>query len=547
MKKQIFLSIFLTALLVITAGTVLISGVLYGYYEGQYAEQLRDTARVIKSSIEAGGKDVPDAGKIRVTIIEPTGGVIYDSVADPATMENHSDRAEFTEALKSGEGSGSRLSETLLEKNIYYAVRLSDGNVLRVAKTQHSFGKMLLGALQPIMIVVFVSIGLALALSSGITKRLLKPINEIDLENVEDAVTYEEFTPFLRKIADQRNSIIAAAGEIELKRRELAAITDNMSEGMLAVGQDGRVISSNISARQMLGAGEAMNGETTLAWNRSEAFTGAVSAALGGKASEARLEIGDRSYLITASPVRQGSSSIGAVVLIVDTTLSEQSERLRREFTANVSHELKTPLTSISGYAEIIENGIAKQEDVQRFAGKIHSEAARMIELVSDIIKLSRLDEAGFPCQSERIRLNDLAEEAAAAVRSAAEKAGIEVSVSGGEAFIYSVRPLVYDIIYNLCDNAVKFGKRGGHVMVEVSAEGGHPQLAVTDDGIGIPHDQQARIFERFYRVDKSHSRLSGGTGLGLSIVKHAAAYISAEIELESQPSKGSTFKVKFK
>lgn len=547
MKKQIFLSIFLTALLVITAGTVLISGVLYSYFEGQYAEQLRDTALVIKSSIETGDDEIPDAGKIRVTLIGADGVVKYDSAVDAALMENHSDRREFKEALEKGESTVSRLSETLLEKNIYFAVRLADNSVLRVAKTQYSFSKMLLGALQPIMIVVFVSVALALALSSAITKKLLKPINNIDLENVEDAVTYEEFTPFLRKIADQRNSITAAANEIELKRRELAAITDNMSEGMLALAEDGRVISSNISARRLLLAEEGMTGESVFAWNRAEAFRRVVSQALDGAHSEGKLVFGSSVYYVTASPVKQGEQSIGAVVLIVDITLREENERIRREFTANVSHELKTPLTSISGYAEIIENGIARADDIPRFAGNIYKEASRMIELVNDIIKLSRLDEAGFMGQTEQLDLREIAESAAATVRAAAEAAGIEITVAGDPVTIKGVRSLVYDIIFNLCDNAVKFGHSGGHVRIGVTEVCGAARLTVEDDGVGIPHDEQERIFERFYRVDKSRSKQSAGTGLGLSIVKHAAAYLSAAVSVESEPGRGATFTIIFK
>lgn len=548
MKKQIFIAIFLAALAVLLAGTALVTGVMYNYYEQQYIGALHDQALILKDGCDAYDNYLENFGtnEIRVTLIDADGTVLFDNSADITEMENHADREEFKEAILHGEGSGTRTSDTLLVKTAYCAVRLDSGDVLRVAKDQYTLGMFLMGTIRPLVVVLIAAAALSLVLAAGVSKKIVKPINEIDLDNVEDAVAYRELTPFLRKIAQQRDKITDSADELRKKQGELLTITENMSEGLLIISSDTTVLSCNSAARRLFGSTNSGSGESVLAWNRAEGFRHAVEGCLAGKRTEQTYERDGRVCRIIASPVSHGGEIDGGVLLAMDITESEQRERLRREFTANVSHELKTPLTSISGYAEIIENGIAKPKDVKRFAGKIFDEAGRLIALVGDIIKLSQLDE-NAPAGLEQVKLLEQARSAAEAVGEQAERAKVAIGVSGSEVTINSVPQLVRDIVCNLCDNAVKFNKPGGSVkiLVEKTPEGG--AVTVSDTGVGIPISEQERVFERFYRVDKSRSKEIGGTGLGLSIVKHAAAYLGAEISMQSEPGRGTSIRVEFK
>ena len=561
MSRKIFTGIFAVALTVWLACIVCIVGALYYYFNDKSAEEFRNEAIFIAQGIEASGEQYLEAlsassrrhsEDVRITWIADDGTVLYDNYTDAAELENHGDREEFQEALESGSGQSVRYSSTQMEKIIYYAIKLNDGSVLRVSDTQYTLLSILIVMLSPILLILIVSLILAAVFAGRISKSIIKPINAIDLEHPENAETYDELAPLLEKIDAQNKQIARQMEELRSRRREFESITENMAEGLVIVGHMAEVLTCNPSALKILNADKVPHKQSVLTLNRSEVFRHSVDSALAGKPSEVDLEIGGKVYRLIASPVRAADTEdvIGATLIILDITEKNERERLRREFTANVSHELKTPLTSISGNAEIIKNGIVKPEDVPHFAENIYKEAGRLIFLVNDIIKLSKLDEGGGEITKEPVDLSEIASEVSESLRAQAERRAISSEIHTEKAVIMGIRPILTEMIYNLWENAIKYNKEGGKLYVDIANEcqDGRKfvKFSIRDTGIGIPSADLERIFERFYRVDKSHSKEIGGTGLGLSIVKHGARLHGAEITVKSEIDKGSTFIIQF-
>ena len=484
----------------------------------------------------------------RITLIDTDGTVLYDNQADPATMENHSDREEFQEASTAGAGEATRISDTIAEQTFYYAVKLQNGQVLRVAATTDSVFAAVLAVLPWILGVEVLVAVCTVLFSNFLTKKIVAPINRLDLDHPADNEIYDELSPLLGKISRQNEVIAQQMKSLREKQEEFTSITENMSEGFLVLDNNTDILSYNTSALRLLGA-EAVPAEShvsALALNRSAGFRSAVDGALAGKRSEQLVRQGGRCCQVMANPVLRDGEVEGAVVVILDITEREERENLRREFTANVSHELKTPLTSISGFAEIIKNGIVKPEDIPRFAGNIYEESQRLVTLVDDILNLSRLDEADVQLEREDFDLSSLARDVAGRLKASAKKNGVVITVIGDKAEINGVKSIVDEMVFNLVDNAVKYNKQNGRVTVTVDSSSDGTALTVTDTGIGIPQADVDRVFERFYRVDKSHSKEIGGTGLGLSIVKHGAAFHNAKVSLQSTEGEGTTVRLVF-
>lgn len=548
MTKRIFRSILAVSLAVLLASLVLIVGVLHGYFQDRVRAELESRTAYIAHGIEHEGMDYLTSdlpGDCRITWVDADGTVLYDNWEDASEMENHAQREEISEALTLGKGHSTRYSETLSQKTLYYALRLTDGSVLRVSDTQYSVWLLVLQALQPVALVMVLAFVLAMVLAARVSKQLVAPINAIDLNHPETAENYEELMPLLSKIRSQNRQIQQQVLDLKQRQEEFTAITENMSEGFLVIDQETRVLSYNTAALRLLhGEAPSEEGESVFALNREAGFRRAVEEALAGRRSEQLLEKDDECRQIMANPVEQDGTVTGAVLVILDLTEKEQRESLRREFTANVSHELKTPLTSILGTAEIMQNGMVKPEDIPHFAGNIHREAGRLIGLVNDIIKLSRLDEGGAVGAWETVDLYDQASRILEQLTPAATQKHVTMELQGQKALARGVPQIVEEILYNLCDNAVAYNREGGHVTVTVENTSAGSRVTVADTGIGIAQEMQGRVFERFYRADKSHS--TGGTGLGLSIVKHGAAYLGASVDLKSQIGKGSTFTLTF-
>lgn len=548
MTKRIFRSILGVSLVVLLASLVLIVGVLHGYFQDRVAHELENLTEYIAHGVEETGadyltEDLPDS--YRVTWVDQDGTVLFDSQEDPAELENHADREEIREALTVGSGEAVRYSDTLSQETIYAARRLEDGSVVRVSNSQYSVWMLVLQALQPVALMMVLAFVLAMVLASRVSRQLVEPINAIDLNDGDAAEPYEELAPLFAKLRGQQRQIRRQMLDLKRRQEEFEALMENMSEGFLVIDQETRVLSYNSAVLRLLYAQPpAEEGESVYALNREAGFRRCVEEALSGRRWEQLLEQDDDCRQIIASPVEQDGQVAGAVIVILDVTEKEQRERLRREFTANVSHELKTPLTSILGTAEILRNGLVKPEDIPHFAGNIHRETERLIGLVNDIIKLSRLDEGGGMGQWEPIDLHALAGAVLDQLAPAAQRKQVTTQLRGGTAVIQGVPQIAEEILYNLCDNAIAYNREGGSVTVTVEDLPAGARVTVTDTGIGIPREAQSRVFERFYRVDKSHS--SGGTGLGLSIVKHGAAYLGARVELRSEPGHGSTFTLTF-
>lgn len=550
MTKRIFRSILTVSLTALLAALALVVGVLHGYFESRTETDLNQQVVTIARGTALGGIDYFNGLKIssRVTWVGQDGTVLYDNWQDASTMENHASREEIQEAMTLGKGTAVRWSDTLGQTAIYCAVRLDDGTVVRAASTQYSVWALILQSAQPILVVVIAAMILAAMLASRLSKSIVRPINELDLNNPGGASEdfYEELTPLLTRLRMQNHEIRQQMDQLRRRQEEFSAITENMSEGFLVLDIRTRVLSNNSAALRLLETDcVPVSGETSaFILSREEGFRRCVEEALAGRRSERMVYRENICRQIIASPVMQDGHLGGAVVVILDVTEREQRESLRREFTANVSHELKTPLTAISGTAEILENGMVKPEDVAHFAGNIHREAGRLIELVNDIIKLSRLDEGGTDGSWEKMDLYSLSKNVLEQVRPAAEKRNLTLSLKGGPAMACGVPQILEEIVYNLCDNAVAYNREGGSITVTVEDTGKGARLTVEDTGVGIPAEARDRVFERFYRVDKSHSR--GGTGLGLSIVKHGAAYLGATVVLRSEVGIGSTFILNF-
>lgn len=547
MTNKIFRSVFFTSVLTLAAGLVLAFGVLFGAFEDRIEKELKSEAGYIAYSVENGDTDFFSkfsGSDKRVTLVAANGDVIADTQAAAFDMDNHADREEVKDALKYGSGTKVRYSETLTEKTIYYAQRLSNGNVLRVSTTQYTIVTIILGLMQPMIIVLVIAMALSFFLSSKVSKKLIQPINSIDLNNPENSDTYEELSPLLHKIINQRRTIDGQIEKAKQVQEEFKLITENMSEGFFVIDKNAKLLSYNSAALKLLDASAAEDNVLTL--NRTSGFIDAVSNALRGRHAENTMLHADRTYNLIANPVFDKESVIGAVIVIIDVTETAKREAMRREFTANVSHELKTPLTSISGFAELMKSGGIPEETVVDFSNSIYTEAQRLISLVSDIIKISELDEKDNRLDRESVNLYELAAEVINRLKPAAEKKNISFMLKGGDAETFGVRSIIDEMIYNLCDNAIKYNKNGGSVTVTVNNDGDKAKISVKDTGIGIPKTQQDRIFERFYRVDKSRSKAEGGTGLGLSIVKHGAMYHNADISVESEIEKGTTMTIAF-
>ena len=548
MTRKIFSSTMLVAGIVLLAAVVIIIGVLYEYFGGVQTNELRDELGLAAVAVEADGTDYLEkltAESCRLTWIAPDGTVIYDTRRDAESLENHAAREEVAEALTTGYGDSTRYSATLLQKTIYSARRLSDGSVLRISVSRQTAAVLALGIIQPILVVLLAALILSGVLARRVSRRIVEPLNTLDLDHPLKNDVYEELTPLLKRINAQHQEIEAQMRELRRRTDEFTQVTGSMKEGLVLLDERGTVLSINAAARELFGAAEDCVGADFLTVERSHDMSAAVEKARESGHSELRMPRGGREYQFDISRIESGGETVGTVILAFDITEQEYAERNRREFTANVSHELKTPLQGIIGSAELIENGMVKPEDVPRFVGHIHTEAARLVTLIGDIIRLSQLDE-GDEMPKERFDILAEAKSAVDSLAPAAAARNIMLSAEGESAEINGVRRLVYEIIYNLADNAIKYNKDGGSVRVTVEKCGGDAVLTVADTGIGIAPEHQSRIFERFYRVDKSHSKASGGTGLGLSIVKHAAAYHHAKIELESAEDEGTTIRVIF-
>ena len=548
MTKKIFRSSLLTALLVLAVSLFFIFGILYQYFEEQLINELKSKAEYISYAVELGGADVLEKisdGDERITLISSDGTVISDTDANADEMENHLERTEVKQAAENGSGTSVRYSDTLTEKIIYYAVKTPDGNILRVSVKHYTVVTILLGLVQPILVILLIAAVLCFVLSSKVSKSIVKPINSLDLDEPENNNAYEELSPLLKKISRQRKIIDEQLQTAKQMQEEFRLITENMSEGFLMIDSERNVLTYNSAALRLLGISEPPSGNV-LAINRAGPFRSAVERALSGGRSENEMTFGESSYSLIANPVFADKEVIGAVIVILDVTERVQREQLRREFTANVSHELKTPLTSISGFAEMMVNGVPN-DIAADFSRSIYDEAQRLIVLVGDIIKLSELDENSARFERERVNLRELSENVVKQLRFAAENKNVSSTVVGN-AQITGVRKILDEMIFNLCDNAIKYNKDGGSADVVISSdtEKHTVTLTVRDTGIGIPVYAQSRIFERFYRVDKGRSKSAGGTGLGLAIVKHGAVCHNAEIRLKSEENKGTEISVIF-
>lgn len=554
MNKKIFRSSLLTVCLVLAATIALIMGLLFHFFEKQIQKELANEAGFLAHALENEGAGYFDsfdnknnrlAGNNRITWIDENGTVLFDSRADVSELDNHADRDEIKTAMKEGKGMSTRYSKTLTEKTVNYAIRLSDGSILRVSTEQYTVVTILMGMLQPILFIMFVALILTLVLSARVSKAIIEPINKLDLEIPENNDTYEELTPLLRKIADQKETIGEQLADARKKQKEFNLITENMSEGFLVIDADSNLLTYNSAALNLLEITPPAD-RSVLLFCRAKEFRGVISDVLSGIKAENTMVREERSYSLIANPVYEKESVIGAVVVILDITEREKRDMLRREFTANVSHELKTPLTSISGFAELMKAGDVLENDVTDFSKSIYDEAQRLITLVNDIIKISELDGQSIPYEKETVDLYELSKEVIGRLEKEADKKNITFHLIGGRAEIIGVHKILEEMLYNLCDNAIKYNKENGTVDVLVNQTGDGVNVIVRDTGIGIPIAHQDRVFERFYRVDKSHSKKVGGTGLGLAIVKHGALYHHAKLSLESTVDVGTVVTIAF-
>ena len=546
MTKKIFHSILLVAGAVLLASLLVIMGCLYEYFGSVEKKQLRDELELASAAVERSGKEYLSgisSDRYRLTWIARDGTVLYDTVTDAESLENHADREEVRQAFTNGEGESTRYSSTLLQKTMYSAHKLRDGSVLRISISRATAGVLLVGMVQPILVVVIVAFILSAVLAKSLSRRIVRPLNELDLEHPLENDAYEELSPLLGRINHQHRQIDEQMMELERQKMEFSQITGSMREGLVLLDEKERVLSINPAAYKLFDADERSVGQDFLTIDRSHDIRQAIAEAMTQGHGEARAERGGCVGQFDVSRIASGDAAVGAVLLAFDITDRETAEQNRREFTANVSHELKTPLQGIIGSAELLENGMVQPDDVPRFVGHIRKEAQRLVTLIGDIIRLSQLDE-GDEMPRETVDLLTLSQETASDLQAAAEQKNVSLFVEGESMRVNGVRRLLYEVIYNLCDNAIKYNVEGGSVKVSVGTEGGKAVVSVADTGIGIAPEHQSRIFERFYRVDKSHSKASGGTGLGLSIVKHAVQYHHGTVELKSEEGKGTTIRV---
>ncbi|WP_308782078.1 ATP-binding protein [uncultured Blautia sp.] len=547
MTKKIFKSTVLVSASVLILGIAFVLGILYQYFGKQLDTELAREASYLAYGVEQQGEEYLQHLKntdSRITYIGEDGTVIYDNEADAAEMENHKDREEFQEALATGAGEAQRMSSTLSEKTVYYAKRLSDNSVLRVSSTQYSAFALVLQLIQPVLCIIFVMLILAGVFASKIAGKIVEPINELDLEKPDENEIYEEVAPLLGKINRQNRQIRTQLEEARRNQEEFSIITENMQEGLLVIDSYTMILSGNSSAWKIFQVDKPGTGRSVYSLDRNEDFRKVIETVLEGKHGSALLHLDNEFVQLIANPVNRDGKTVGAVLLLMNETEKVQRENLRREFSANVSHELKTPLTSISGFAEIIQDGFVKEEDVKKFAGRIYKEAQRLIQLVEDTIRISQLDEGENPYEWENIDLYTVAKDVCGNLNEAAKKKNVHLYIEGERLICRTVRPILEEILYNLCDNGIKYNKDNGIVTILIKDLGNEVQLSVEDNGIGIPREDRKRVFERFYRVDKSHSKEIGGTGLGLSIVKHGVTFLGGTLKLVSEVDKGTEITV---
>lgn len=548
MTSKIFRSTVLVAAIVLLCSLVCIMGCLYDYFHSAQVSQLKDELSIAAVGTEEGGLSFLQkmkSNRFRLTWVAEDGVVLYDTGADASLMENHADREEIQEALRSGTGESLRHSNTLLEQTVYEAKRLSDGSVLRISVSQQTLMILVVGMLHPVCVVALIAIILSAVLARRMSKKIMEPLNDLDLEHPLENDTYEELSPLLNRIHQQHKQIDSQLHRLQRKTDEFEQITANMREGLVLLDKNSAVLSINPAAKDLFGADESCIGRDFCVVDRKQDMSAAIECAFQDGHHETKAWRNGREYQFALSRIESGAKVIGLVILAIDITDARNAERNRREFSANVSHELKTPLQSIIGSAELLKSGLVKPEDTARFVGHIRKEASRLVLLIEDIIRLSHLDE-GMEIPKEDVELISIVQEVAASLQIPAEQKHVQISVSGEPCVIRGVRGLIYEIVHNLCDNAVKYNVEEGRVNVSVRNTGDHVVLRVADTGIGIPPEHQSRVFERFYRVDKSHSKQSGGTGLGLSIVKHAVQYHNARLNLQSTPGVGTTITVTF-
>ncbi len=548
MTKRIYRGILLSSVITMLACLIFTIGIQYQMYDESTKDSLKDKAYIISLNSESGDLSEYADAKERITLITSSGKVLFDNKAIADKMENHLSRKEVKEALDSGEGYAVRRSETLGSKSCYYALKLKNGNILRISDDSLTVWTVLINLLPAICAIAIMTLVLSSVLAAVISKKILKPLNSIDLENPDAQNVYDELIPFINKINMQNRKIDRQIARLTRSRREFDIITENMSEGLVLTDIKGNILTHNKGIEKFFGVEEDINGKNILTLNRSEVFREIFSDITEKRRGEDILSLNGRYYDMTANPVYdEDGTPCGAVILAVDITEKEKREKLRREFTANVSHELKTPLTSISGISDMLMNGIVAPEDIRGFASDINKESARLITLVNDIIKLSELDEGAYSTETdEKVDLLKTAAVVKERLEAIAAKKNVKIAVTGEDAEITGGESLVFEMLYNLCDNAVKYNKENGNVTVSAGTSEGTPFVTVKDTGIGIPPEYTDRIFERFFRVDKSRSKESGGTGLGLSIVKHIAMSLGADIRVESTVGKGTEITVTF-
>ena len=549
LTKKIFKSTMLVCALVLAVGLIAVMGILYNDFDGQMREELSKEALYLAYGVDQQGvdylKNIKDKNA-RITYIDQDGTVLYDNKADAAEMENHSDRKEFQEAEKYGVGESSRYSDTLSEKTIYYAQRLKDGTVLRVSGTQDSVLALVENLVLPLVLVLFLMLILSGIMASVISKRIVKPVNELDLEHPEENQIYEELSPLLSKIHRQNREIQNQLELAKQQQAEFSLITENMQEGLIVIDKYTMILSANSSAWSLFRVDKGSQGESVYCLDRAEDFRHAIEQVLSGEHAELILKLNGSDIQLIANPVIRGQKTEGAVILLVNVTEKLERENLRREFSANVSHELKTPLTSISGFAEIMQDGLVKEEDIPKFAGRIYKESQRLLQLVEDVIQISQLDEEKTSYTWEPVDVYQVCKNAFESLKEKAQSMNVHLYICGDSMKMEAVRTLLEEAVYNVCDNAIKYNRNDGSVSIFLTQTAHEIQILVKDTGVGIPREDQDRVFERFYRVDKSHSKEIGGTGLGLSIVKHAVGTLKGSVILRSEEGCGTEICMKF-
>ena len=549
MTKKIFKSNIVVAAAVLIFGIACVMAILYQHFGKEINGELKKEASYLSYGVEQEGIDYLkqiNEKDDRITYIAEDGTVLYDNMADAESMENHSERKEVQEALKTGSGYAERTSKTLAQKTIYYALRLPDHSVLRVSSTQFSTFVLLMELIPPIIGIIIVMLIIAVIVSAHMANKIVEPINNLDLEHPEDNQVYDEVGPLLSKIYKQNRQI---KNQLEAARRnqeEFGIITENMQEGLLVIDSYTMILSGNSSVWKMFQIKDPKIGDSVYSLDRNEDFRMLIEQVLKGQHGSVLLHLGNEAIQMIANPVTREHKVVGAVLLLMNETEKVEREQLRREFSANVSHELKTPLTSISGFAEIIQDGLVRAEDIKKFAGRIYDEAQRLITLVEDTIKVSQLDEGENPYEWEQLDAYTVVKDVCGRLKDIAAKKNVHLYIDGDKTMLCTVRPILDEIIYNLCDNGIKYNRDDGTVSIHLREMGENVEVRVKDNGIGIPGEDQNRVFERFYRVDKSHSKAIGGTGLGLSIVKHGVTFLGGTIKMVSEVGKGTEVTLTF-